>query len=94
MLTYDYLHLNSIEQLPNGNLLISARNTWGVYEIDKQTGRIIWSLGGKTRTSGSAPGPTSRGSTTPTSAGDTLTLFDDASTAHRRSTSPRPRCSG
>lgn len=44
---YDYLHMNSIQQLPNGNLLMSGRNTWTVYEIDKHTGRIIWSLGGK-----------------------------------------------
>jgi hypothetical protein len=44
---YDYFHMNSIEQLPNGNLLISARNTWAVYEIDKRTGRIVWTLGGK-----------------------------------------------
>ncbi|HZU60707.1 MAG TPA: arylsulfotransferase family protein, partial [Solirubrobacteraceae bacterium] len=27
---YDYFHLNTIQQLPNGNLLITARNTWGV----------------------------------------------------------------
>lgn len=44
---YDYFHMNSIEQLPNGNLLISARNTWAVYEIDRQTGHIVWTLGGK-----------------------------------------------
>jgi Arylsulfotransferase (ASST) len=44
---WEYFHLNSIEQLPNGNLLISARNTWSVYEIDKQTGQVIWTLGGK-----------------------------------------------
>jgi hypothetical protein len=44
---YDYFHLNSIQQLPGGNLLISARNTWAVYEIDHRTGRVIWTLGGK-----------------------------------------------
>ncbi len=44
---YDLFHLNSIQQLPNGNLLISLRNTWSVYEIDKRTGRIVWTLGGK-----------------------------------------------
>ena len=46
-LWYDYFHLNSIQQLPNGNLLISARNTWAVYEISRKTGRVIWTLGGK-----------------------------------------------
>jgi hypothetical protein len=44
---WDYLHLNSIQQLPGGNLLISARNTWAVYEIDKHRGGIVWTLGGK-----------------------------------------------
>lgn len=44
---YDYLHLNSIQQLPNGNLLISGRNTWAVYEISRRTGDVIWTLGGK-----------------------------------------------
>jgi Arylsulfotransferase (ASST) len=44
---YDFFHLNSIQQLPNGNLLVSARHTWTVYEISKQTGAILWQLGGK-----------------------------------------------
>ena len=44
---YDFFHINSIQQLPGGNLLISARNTWGVYEISRTTGQILWSLGGK-----------------------------------------------
>ena len=44
---YDFFHINSIQQLPNGNLLISSRHMWAIYEIDKQTGKIIWTLGGK-----------------------------------------------
>ncbi len=44
---YDAFHLNSIQQLPSGNLLISMRNTWAVYEISKKTGHIVWELGGK-----------------------------------------------
>jgi len=44
---YDYFHLNSIQQLPDGNILISARNTWSVYEISRRTGRVLWTLGGK-----------------------------------------------
>jgi Arylsulfotransferase (ASST) len=43
----DYFHLNSIQQLPNGHLIISARNTWAVYSIDKATGKVVWELGGK-----------------------------------------------
>ena len=44
---YDYLHLNSIDIMPDGNLLISARHTWAVYKLDRRTGGVIWRLGGK-----------------------------------------------
>ncbi len=44
---WDYFHVNSIDVEPNGNLLVSARNTHALYEIDKQTGQILWRLGGK-----------------------------------------------
>ena len=44
---WDYFHINSIEQLPGGNLLISSRSTWTIYEISRSTGRVIWQLGGK-----------------------------------------------
>jgi arylsulfotransferase ASST len=44
---YDYLHINSIQQLPNGNLLISGAHTWAVYEISRATGHVLWTLGGK-----------------------------------------------
>ena len=44
---YDFFHVNSVQQLPNGNLLVSARHTSAVYEVDKRTGKILWALGGK-----------------------------------------------
>ncbi len=44
---FDYFHLNSIDVGADGNLLISARNTCAVYEIDRQTGALAWRLGGK-----------------------------------------------
>jgi hypothetical protein len=44
---YDYFHLNSIQQLKNGHIVISARNMFAVYEIDKHTGKTIWEVGGK-----------------------------------------------
>jgi hypothetical protein len=43
----DYIHLNSIEIERNGNLLVSARNTRAVYEIDRKTKKVLWRLGGK-----------------------------------------------
>ncbi len=44
---YDYLHVNSIQPLPDGNLLVSARHTWAVYKLDRRTGEVMWTLGGK-----------------------------------------------
>src|SRR5205085_11832422 len=44
---YDYLHLNSIDVMPDGNLLVSARHTCALYKLDRRTGRVIWRLGGK-----------------------------------------------
>ena len=42
-----YFHINSIDVDPDGNLLISSRNTFAVYKVDRETGEIIWRLGGK-----------------------------------------------
>jgi len=44
---YDYLHLNSLDLDSHGKLLISARNTWALYEISLRTGAVAWRLGGK-----------------------------------------------
>lgn len=44
----DYLHMNSIEIDPNdGNLLFSFRRLDSVIKIDRETGEIIWILGGE-----------------------------------------------
>jgi hypothetical protein len=43
----DYFHVNSVDLDSDGNLLVSARNTWTVYKINRQTGQIMWRLGGK-----------------------------------------------
>lgn len=44
---FDYLHINSIDVDHDENFLISARNTWAVYKIDRNSGEIMWRLGGK-----------------------------------------------
>jgi hypothetical protein len=44
---FDYFHINSIDVGPDGDLLISARNTCAVYEIDRETGAVNWRLGGE-----------------------------------------------
>ena len=53
---YDYFHINSIELDADGNFLISARNTWAIYKIDRGSGNIIWRLGGKKSDFAMGPG--------------------------------------
>lgn len=43
----DYFHVNSVEPDRDGNLVISARNTWTAYKVDHGSGAVIWRLGGK-----------------------------------------------
>jgi Arylsulfotransferase (ASST) len=44
---FDYFHINSIDQLPGGTTLISARNTWTLYELNTTTGQVLLRVGGK-----------------------------------------------
>ena len=45
--TLRYVHANSIDYTPDGNILLSARNMDEVTKIDRSSGEIIWRLGGK-----------------------------------------------
>jgi hypothetical protein len=44
---FDWFHLNSVQQDQDGNILISARSTSAIYKIDRSSGHILWTLGGK-----------------------------------------------
>ena len=52
---FDYFHANSVGLDTDGDILVSARNTWAVYKIERVTGRTVWTLGGK-RSSFRMPG--------------------------------------
>jgi Arylsulfotransferase (ASST) len=53
---WDYVHINSISPGPEsetgagadrpGQVLLSSRNTWTLYDVDMHTGAINWRLGG------------------------------------------------
>jgi Arylsulfotransferase (ASST) len=53
---FDFFHLNSIDLLGDGDLLVSARNTWASYALDPGTGQIQWQLGGKRSSFAMGPG--------------------------------------
>ena len=85
---YDYFHMNSIQQLPDGNILISSRNTWAVYLINKKTGKIIWRLGGKHSSFKMGPRTNFEWQHDATlHANGLLTLFDDGATPKEESES-------
>ena len=77
---YDYFHVNSVDEEANGDLLISARNTHAVYEIDKKTGAVLWTLGGKHSSFAMGPGTTFAWQHDARRQSDgTITVFDDES---------------
>jgi hypothetical protein len=44
---FDYFHINSVDVDEDENLIVSARRTSAVYKIHRETGQVIWRLGGK-----------------------------------------------
>ncbi|WP_433532816.1 arylsulfotransferase family protein [Micromonospora sp. CA-263727] len=44
---WDAYQVNSVDEGPDGQLLISARNTWAVYAVDRDGGAVQWRLGGR-----------------------------------------------
>ena len=61
---YDCFHINSVDVDADGNLLVSARNTWAVYKLDSETVAFSGDSGASGATSGWGREPVSRGSTT------------------------------
>jgi Arylsulfotransferase (ASST) len=75
---YDWFHLNSIAVDGAGDLLISARSTWAVYDIDAGTGVIRWQLGGRRPTFTMGPGTQTAWQHDAQPLGpDTISLFDN-----------------
>ena len=75
---YDYFHVNSIQQDSDGNLIISARDTWTVYKINASTGSVMWTLGGKHSSFKMGPGTrTAYQHDAILHAGNVMSIFDD-----------------
>lgn len=82
---YDYFHINSIQALANGDLLIGARNTSAVYDVvPAQDGRVRWTLGGRHSSFSMGRGATFWLQHDARELPDgTITIFDDEATPHR-----------
>ena len=44
---WDYVHINSISPGTSGDVLLSSRNTWTLYDVSIAGGGVRWRLGGK-----------------------------------------------
>ena len=44
---WDPYHINSIQPLPENRVLISLRDTSGVYDVSRDTGEILWQISGQ-----------------------------------------------
>jgi hypothetical protein len=44
---WDWFHINSIDLEPDGNLLVSSRSDWALYQISHSFGTVMWELGGR-----------------------------------------------
>lgn len=55
---WETYHPNSISETSDGNLLVSLRHTSAIYKIDRRTGDILWTLGGKSSDFKMGPGTT------------------------------------
>jgi hypothetical protein len=62
----------------DGNLLICARNTWGVYKLDRASGDVLWTLGGRRSDFALGPGVEFMNQHDARAHADgTITVFDD-----------------
>jgi hypothetical protein len=85
---FDFFHINSINLDPDGTLLVSARNTWAVYELDARTGEIVWRLGGRRSSFAMGPGTGTAWQHDPrVLPGGAISIFDNGAApgAHRQS---------
>jgi outer membrane protein assembly factor BamB len=55
---WETYHSNSISETSDGNLLVSMRHTSAIYKIDRKTGKVLWTLGGKHSDFTMGPGTT------------------------------------
>ncbi len=42
---WDYIHVNSVDPGPSQDVLLSARNSWTLYDVDLHSGSFRWRLG-------------------------------------------------
>jgi EmrB/QacA subfamily drug resistance transporter len=75
---WDAYHINSIQLIGNGAFLVSMRDTWAAYLVDIASGKIRWTLGGRSSSFKFGPGAGFEWQHDVRLQGDsTVTVFDD-----------------
>ncbi|MGZ4166882.1 MAG: arylsulfotransferase family protein [Solirubrobacteraceae bacterium] len=86
---WDYFHINSIQQAPDGSIVVSGRNTWSITDISHTSAATVWTLGGKLTTFKMGPNtPFAFQHDARLHANGVITLFDDGAgppIVHKRS---------
>jgi len=78
-------HANSIAITSDGNLLVSMRHTSAIYKIDRKSGDVLWTLGGKSSDFDLGPGANFAFQHDAQPLGDgKVLLFDNAATLEDR----------
>lgn len=74
---FDFFHINSLDQT-GSQTLISARNTWAMYELNTTTGQVLTRIGGKhSDVALEAGARTAYQHDAETQAGGTISIFDN-----------------
>ncbi|MGO9487461.1 MAG: MFS transporter [Solirubrobacteraceae bacterium] len=75
---WDAYHVNSVQLVGTNSFLVSMRNTWAAYLVNASTGRIEWTLGGKSSSFRFGSGAAFEWQhDVRLGAGSTVTVFDD-----------------
>jgi hypothetical protein len=85
---FDFFHINSIDQQPDGTTLVSARNTSALYELNTSSGQVLTSIGGRHSGVKLAPGASTAYQHDATvQANGTISVFDNGADpkVHRQS---------
>ncbi len=53
---WDYIHVNSVDPGSADDVLLSARNSWALYDVSIRTGAFNWQIGGRHSTFKLGPG--------------------------------------
>ncbi|KAH7145528.1 ASST-domain-containing protein [Dactylonectria estremocensis] len=54
---YDYFHINSLQAVGDGFLLVSSRHLWSLMLISRTTGSVVWTLDGSGQGGDFGPSP-------------------------------------